>query len=225
MCKTKPIYPRAPGNGRAARTGRSRRGAISPNKPNLAVRSRGQGPNVRNKPNFPAGPGGTRLGEGGARVLYKQTQFLPPCRSGGRRSREGKSRKTKPISGVRLGPEGETCETKPNLGKPGCLGDRTGGRAQGRCVKQTQFPAGPAGTGPRERGPIAQNKPNLRGQMCRTKPISTRLVDRGVLESAAVCRRHLAGPATGQSRCPGCRRGVDSWSVPADADGPMNTNE
>jgi hypothetical protein len=39
---------------------------------------------------------------------------------------------------------------------------------------------GRLGTGPRERGPIARNKPNLRGQMCKTKPISAHLADRGV---------------------------------------------
>jgi hypothetical protein len=37
-----------------------------------------------------------RVGRG---VLYKQTQFLPFCRSGDRRSREGRSCKTNPISG------------------------------------------------------------------------------------------------------------------------------
>jgi hypothetical protein len=34
-----------------------RRGAIAPNKPNLAARPGGQGPNVRNKPNFGCGTG------------------------------------------------------------------------------------------------------------------------------------------------------------------------
>jgi len=45
-------------------------------------------------------------GTGGTRALYKQTQFLPLCRSSNRRSREGKS-----------------CETKPNLGGLGDLRD------------------------------------------------------------------------------------------------------
>jgi hypothetical protein len=37
-CKTKPIYPRAPGSGRSAGTGRARRGAIVQNEPNLEGR-------------------------------------------------------------------------------------------------------------------------------------------------------------------------------------------
>jgi hypothetical protein len=38
LCRTKPIYPRAPGNGRAAGTGRSRRGVTVQNKPNCPKR-------------------------------------------------------------------------------------------------------------------------------------------------------------------------------------------
>jgi hypothetical protein len=45
--------------------------------------------------------------------LYKRTQFLPLCRSGDWRSREGKS-----------------CETKPNLGAPCCLGTGSRGPVQ-----------------------------------------------------------------------------------------------
>jgi hypothetical protein len=38
-------------------------------------------------------------------------------------------------------PRGQSCETKPNLGELGCLGDRTGGQVQGKCAKQTQLAA------------------------------------------------------------------------------------
>jgi hypothetical protein len=47
----------------------------------------------------------------------------------------------------------------------------------------------------------------------------------GARQSAAVCRHHPTGPATGQSRCLGCRRGVDSSSGAADTKGRMNANE
>ncbi len=93
-----------------------------------------------------------RSGAWGRKVLYKQTQFLPLCRSGDRRSREGK-----------------LCETKPNLGGLGYLGD---GVSEACCAKQNQpLDCGPRsqprvtalriGPGPAAGHPIAQNEPNF----------------------------------------------------------------
>jgi hypothetical protein len=243
--------------------------------------------------------------------------------------------------------KGQSCETKPNLGELGCLGDRTGGQAQGKCAKQTQLAAerreeqvlygqrvmvnwtstglrrnkansrrcrGGRRLRGRRRGQSRQtkpipgnrpdrvvgctNKPNschyadpeigvprraycakqsqlapgrcrartpnprrAKGQSCKTKPIWANLPPYNRLEwcqtkpiarSGAPGRcppvtwtrwtwnRQLraergnpppyAGPtprglATGQSRCLGCRRGVDSSSGPADTKGRMNANE
>ncbi len=47
-------------------------------------------------------------------------------------------------------------------------------------------------------------------QSCETNPISARQGDLVDLESTAVCRPYATGPATGQPRCLGGRRGVDS---------------
>jgi hypothetical protein len=66
----------------------------------------------------------------------KQTQFLPFCRSGDRRSREGESCQSQ-FRVSRLGPEGDTCETKPNLGGMGHLSDGASGEAN--YAKQSQL--------------------------------------------------------------------------------------
>jgi hypothetical protein len=56
---------------------------------------------------------GRGLGDPGRGVLYKQTQFLPLCRSGDRRSREGKSCETKPILRLRIADSGQPCGGTP----------------------------------------------------------------------------------------------------------------
>ena len=79
-------------------------------------------PGVRNKPNFPAGPGGPRP-EGRGHDCAKQTQF-PPSRTPGAPDRAKQSQ---------------------FLAVPG--GTRPGERRHGVLYKQTQFP--PSGTGAR----------------------------------------------------------------------------
>jgi len=155
MCETNPICHPGQAGGVPAGADRAKQSQSPPEMPTIP--SRGQscktnpitgrdearGRRMRGKyakrTQFAPGPGGTRRG-----VLYKQTQFLPLCRSGDRRSREGKS-----------------CETKPNLGAPAVSGGR---RVDGaRCGKQSQFPAGPGGTG--------SGDEDREGQSCKTNPI------------------------------------------------------
>jgi hypothetical protein len=103
--------------------------------------------------------------------LSKQTQSRLPRAGRGPRDgrRGGQFCKTKPIcAGLAAGhgllprpsPLRQSCETKPNLGAPAVSGGRRRG-TRARCAKQTQFPVGPVGTGPRARGAIVRNKPNL----------------------------------------------------------------
>ncbi len=111
---------------------------------------------------------------------------------------------------------------------------RTCRRPGGNCTKQTQFP--PVQDGARlarvgrkscETKPHLGGPGSLEGEMRKTKPIARSGAPRRCppirrtrdLESATVCRPHPAGPATGQLHCLRCRGGVDSSSVPADADG------
>jgi hypothetical protein len=138
----------------------------------------------------------------GGQIVQNEANFGGPAGTGGRNVRNKAKLGKAWVSGGqdRGTSRGQMRQTNPIPGRAGW--DRAS-RTRAYCAKQTQFA-----------GSNVQNEANF-------DPSGG---PRGS-ESAAVCRRHLAGPATGQSRCPGCRRGVDSWSVPADADGPMNTNE
>ncbi len=123
--------------------------------------------------------GGVRRGRVGRGMLYKQTQFLLLCRSGDRRSREGKTPPYKggncakqtqfsPPAG-RLGPwEEKMCETKPIWSR---LHSATGWNG----TKQSQFRRVRAGVG---------------RQLCKTNPILARRAEPMALESATVCRPH-----------------------------------
>jgi hypothetical protein len=102
----------------------------------LVGRRPGKG-NAQNEPNSPAAPAGTRLG--GRGVLYKQTQLLryadPEIGVPGRAILRNKANRLEPIVRNkpnlvrRAGPRrGETCETKPNLGRMGDLGNGVSGR-------------------------------------------------------------------------------------------------
>ena len=82
--------------------------------------------------------------------FYKQTQL-----AGAKRAKQSQ------FGGSPAGAQGRLRETRPNLGRMEHLGERIRGRAQGKCAKQTQFPAGPVGTGPPAREPIVQDKANL----------------------------------------------------------------
>ncbi len=136
---------------------------------------------MRNEPNFGGWPAVPRV------PLYKRTQL--PAGPGGTRPRgregnvqnepnfaegtgwglgdEGRTCKTKPISGVPPGPEDQMRKTKPNLGRMGHLGAGASARPivrnepnfgesrwdrTAKCAKQSQFPAGPGGTRPQGRG-------------------------------------------------------------------------
>jgi hypothetical protein len=95
----------------------------------------------------PPGPGGTGPGGRGAWGFVQTNPILARCvaatpppfqystiplfQSDANRAKRSQFR------GVRLGPEGETCETNPSLGELGYLGQR---RRKVECAKQTQFP-------------------------------------------------------------------------------------
>jgi hypothetical protein len=98
---------------------------IVPNKPNFARRPRPRWRDVRNKPNW-------RVGRA------KQTQFLPLCRSGDRRSREAH------------------CATSPRCPASGNKANFTGrsGPWRAKGAKQTQ-----------SAGAIVQNEANFRGRI------------------------------------------------------------
>jgi hypothetical protein len=120
-------------------------------------------PTVPNKPNL--GQPGRHPGSDYA----KQSQF--PRRAWG--GAVGQSCETKPIrdkSGEAAQPtKRRLCEKEPNLGESGYLGDRTeGGRAQGKCAKQTQFPAGRQ---PRTIPIFHDSTVPVRCVSCETKPI------------------------------------------------------
>jgi hypothetical protein len=72
--------------------------------------SRRGGRNVQNEPDLPAGSGPAVEGPG--HDCAKQSQFRPLCRSGDRRSREGRLCETNPIWTSVAKPAGERCETK-----------------------------------------------------------------------------------------------------------------
>jgi len=149
-------------------------------------------------------------------ICAKQTQF----RTGGGWARLGGRGawglvQTNPIPALMpirrsAFPGGQIVRNKANL-------LRGGGRPSPRPPALTMPPGG------RSRGPILQNEPNFRPSG-RPRDLEQTIAS-GARQPVTVCRPQPTGPATGQSRCLGCRRGVDSPSVPADADGPMNTNE
>jgi hypothetical protein len=115
----------------------------------------------RNKANSrePARPGGRQ---------YKQTQFLPLCRSGDRRSREGNCVKQTQSGGAarRAGTERAKQTQLPEAGHrdgvpPGSGG--TGPERRGtrdKCAKRTQFPAAERARHPNPRS-IMRNKAKL----------------------------------------------------------------
>jgi hypothetical protein len=110
----------------------------------------------------------------GGRQCYKQTQFLPLCQSGDRRSREGKSCETNPISESRAGrgpaDEGRgSCTNKPNFGTPTCRQAGLGGTNKPN-FRRTRI--GGAGL-PRQTNPISAHRPaDSLGSAVQTNPIS-----------------------------------------------------
>ncbi len=117
---------------------------------------------------------GVSSGAGAPAYGAKQTQFLPLCRSGDRRSREGKSCKTNPIS-VTAG-----------------RGEARGAWDEGQNV-QNEANSGPSGAkrgrpspAPRPSGLV----PPPRAGLCETNPILARRAEPMDLESATVCRPH-----------------------------------
>jgi hypothetical protein len=85
----------------------------------------------------------------------RETNPISPAGQGpwGNRAKQSQSRPTsnwgagrtnKPISGLRLGPGGRSCQTNPNLGEPGYLGD---GTAEGLLCKTNPILAGQPGPG------------------------------------------------------------------------------
>jgi hypothetical protein len=140
-------------------------GANAPNKPKLGQAGASGGWHVRiplcrtcetnpilrlriapNKPNS------RRAGPPTLVDRAKRTQFLPLCRSGDRRSREGQMR-----------------QTKPNLGKLGYLGHSAPGR--GQSYKQTQF--GEESQVLRRARPWSglQTSNWVKGRSCKTPPL------------------------------------------------------
>jgi hypothetical protein len=137
-------------------------------------------PIVRNKAKL--GRAGLSGGRDAGRAqgnCAKQTQFLPLCRSGDRRSREGRLCETKPIPAGSLGPvhRAKQSQFRPYRRQQG-PGD------EGGCTNKANVSAVPGGTGPWGWG----NKANLarvsgngrgrqawslgRDRLCQTKPIS-----------------------------------------------------
>ncbi len=124
---------------------------------------------------------GRGLGDAGRGVLYKQTQFLPLCRSGDRRSREGKRAKQTQSAADRQGHRrGQACKTNPiRLLRRGVWGKTPPyERAQLRQTNPIQ-PARPASRVPgrgehAKRSQFSQGgrRPRRqRAKMCGTNPI------------------------------------------------------
>jgi hypothetical protein len=145
--------------------------------------------------------------------LYKQTQFSPPRRSrhpiipvfhhskrmaivrNKLNSQQWTGRGRGPVMRHRL--DAPLRATKPNLGELGYLGDRTGRRAQGKCVKQAQFPAGRLGQGLGDEG-----------RLCRTKPIYPRAPGNGRAAGTGRSRRGVT--VQNKPNCP--KRGTEAVS-------------
>jgi len=99
-CETNPISGNRPNRGvgctNKANSPRANRDGRWPAGPDVLCH---RGQPCETNPISRRGRAGRGLGDAGRGVWYKQTQFLPLCRSGDRRSREGKSCETKPIPG------------------------------------------------------------------------------------------------------------------------------
>jgi hypothetical protein len=123
---------------------------------------------------------------------HKQTQFRPLCRSGDRRSREGKSCETNPIPGEVAGKGRPIAQKKPNFGQPSplykqdahdksrdrpsrswVLAQKRGSNRRVRTfvvrVKQSQFP-GRAGRSAGTNKPNFAGRPGPEQQNVRNKP-------------------------------------------------------
>jgi hypothetical protein len=118
-----------------------------------------RGPIVQNEPNSRR----CRVGRGRRGVVRRRNaQNEANCQRAARVA-ESEACKTNPIW------RGQMCETKPNLGRLGYLGDGVWGAY---CAKRSQFgPAGPGGRRPGGRDPGPWNA----GQMYKTNPISPSL--------------------------------------------------
>jgi hypothetical protein len=108
----------------------------------------------------------------------------------------GQLRQTNPIRWCGLEGKDRACETKPNLGRMGHLGDSVSEKGQSCETKLGAMPTA------------------LRRHVLPTESDMSTRRRHGTRQSSPVGRRHPTGPATGQSRCRGRRREVDSvWST------------
>jgi len=122
--------------------------------------------------------GGVRRGRVGRGMLYKQTQFLPLCRSGDRRPGRARPHPTR----------GAIAPNKPNSAPR--RADRVPGRR--KCAKRSHLVPPPLcnrwnGT---KQSQFRKVRAGVGRQMCKTNPILARRAEPMDLESTTVCRPH-----------------------------------
>jgi hypothetical protein len=189
---------------------------------------------MQNKPNLPGAPGNGRgwpelegPGEGDyaertpipavaavERPPLFHYSIIPPFRSAANRAKRSQFR------GVRASPEAELCETKPNLGRMGHLGDGMPGRGRW-CETKPIWPVGPD-----LGGRIVQDKPNfpqmerarespappfgppafgLRRSVVQTNPIGPRQAEKTIAKARGLdaATRHIGKRAKQTQFAPG----------------------